>query len=101
MFYTVCCVIVLAYHYVQIHVSSPTCHCLVAGEEEVSFKSDPKPDTKFDAKIESKVEPMFGVECQSLTEVKIMMSDACPMNTIEEEDEDLEALFRSACLSRQ
>ena len=103
VFYSVCCVVILAYHYVQIHVSSSSCQCLEGSEGAVSFRSDLKPDTnlKFDTKIETKIESMFGDECQSLTEVKIMMSDTPQMNTIEEEDEDLEALFRSACMNRQ
>jgi hypothetical protein len=74
--YTIGCVFVLIYHYVQIHVSPPK----IIATPHPDFDEDEKPNSN------------------SLSEITVMMNE---ISTIEEEDEDLEAYFRSACQSRQ
>ena len=93
VFYAICCVGILTYHYIQIHISPSLPMSRLPASEE----SDPK----FDSKFEPKSDPRLDVESQSLTELTVVMNDILPMNTIDEEDEDLEAIFRSACQSRQ
>lgn len=125
VFYVVCCVIILTFHYVDIHVSSSSGCCLTESGGVVSVGSNLrqpsgfiedstensilpsenvrmnlKKDLKNDAKSESKAELVLGAESSTLSDVKIMVNDVCQMNTIDEEDEDLEALFRSAYMCR-
>ena len=70
--YAVVCTVLLAYHYVQIHVSLPP-----------------------EASVVSAITPVIPVMSP------VPAAIVSEMNTIEEEEEDLEAYFRSACQSRQ
>ena len=102
VFYTIGCVVLMGYHYVQIHVSSSSGAAISrtpACDDMILSKAELKPDCKFEVKLDTK----YVGESQSLGEVTIMMNrdDAMQMNTIDEEDEDLEAIFRSACQNRQ
>jgi hypothetical protein len=78
LLYAIGCVALLVYHYVQIHVSTRA--SLVATSTPCPQEEDEKPSNN------------------SLSAVTITMNE---ITTIDEEDEDLEAYFRSACQSRQ
>lgn len=105
-FYAAGCVGLLGYHYVQIHVSPtlPAHPGRVPACDSVSLSKTDTISTRSDCRSDVNVvrhDAAYGMECKLPGEVTISVPDKPDMNAIDEEDEDLEAIFRSACQSRQ